>query len=127
MYYLVIEDLSFSCALHGNLIPYQTLSQISGDTLNSFNAVSSILAFMQSIIIDDLISMSCDDGHSGNMLLSQLSSVLFNIFAKNEANNMNSAIYKSKKRGHINKRRSSAAKKIQGNTSIIIMQLSREK
>ena len=54
VFYLVIEeDLSFSCALHGNLIPYQTLSHISGNIVTSFNAVSNILAFIQSMSIDE--------------------------------------------------------------------------
>ena len=52
VFYLVVEeDLSFSCALHGNLISHQT--HISGNILTSFNAVSSILAFIQSMGIDD--------------------------------------------------------------------------
>ena len=54
------------------------------------------------------------------MLFSRLSNVLFNIFAKNEANNMNSATYKLKKRGHTNRRGGSAAKK-NTKTAIIIM------
>ena len=57
--------------------------------------------------------MSCDDGHPGNMLLGRLSGVLFNIFAKNEAKNMNSAIYELKKIGQINRKGGSEARKIQ--------------
>ena len=60
-----------------------------------------------------MTSMSCDDGQPGNMLLDQLSGVLFNILAKNEAKNMNSANYKMKKRCRINRRGGSEARKIQ--------------
>ena len=63
--------------------------------------------------IQDMTSMSCDDGQPGNMLLDQLSGVLFNILAKNEAKNMNSANYKMKKRCRINRRGGSEARKIQ--------------
>ena len=55
--------------------------------------------------------MSFNDGPGGKLLLSRVSGVLFNIFAKNEAINMNSVIYKLKKRGHTNRRGGSAAKK----------------
>ena len=57
--------------------------------------------------------MSCDDGYSGNMLLSRLSEVLFKIFAKNEAHNKNNTVHKLKKRGHLNSRGGPEAKKIQ--------------
>ena len=62
--------------------------------------------------------MSYNDGHSGNTHLRRFSKVLFNTFAQNKANNMNSAICILKKRGHINTReeaQKSEAKKIQKN------------
>ena len=55
--------------------------------------------------------MSFNDGHGGKLLLSRVSGVLFNIFAKNEAKNMKNAIYKMQKGGQINRRGGSEARK----------------
>ena len=76
-----------------------------------------LLQLLKELQEDDyyMISMSCDDGHSRNILHSQLLCVLFIIFAKNEANNTNNVIYKYnlKKRSKLDTREGPEDKKIQ--------------
>ena len=84
--------------------------------------VTANLCLLQDLHEDkDVTSMSCDGGHPGNMLLGRLSGVLFNVFAKNEAKNMNSAIDKMKKRGQSNRRGGSEARKIQKLHNYIVL------